>query len=1079
MSFLQALKQLPSHYVERGVRYSREGRVNIVVLDETGCRAEVQGSEHRPYRVTLYFEPDGKIDDDCSCPIGGGCKHVAAVLTILAEQAMGTTLGGNAIQPVAARDELSFALRWLAETPGAPAAEGKPEEHVRYLLSTTEWADPVRLTLSAKLFHRLKNGKWSAPRRYDYFAPDRWRKAPAYLQPIDHQIGQLAWRASYYRDDPIELADETGALLLQLLAESGRCYLEKFDGLLLRWGEPLPLTMAWHSHEDGATWPQPIAGELDTATSCVLPYQPPCYLDYQGPNTAIAGRANSPWPAPLLAHLLHASAMPTPMWQQLAEREPQQWNRLSLPLPGERPLRVVSDVAPSPVLRVRFVGSADAPQRVIQPGFDYDGVHVGAGDEACVTVRQDGQAVQVWRDLAAEAGWLSALAAPPARDCYPPALWPALQPGDRAQPNDMAWVRFLSEAVPALRAAGWHVEIAPEAAVEVLSADDWWGELEESGNDWFSLELGVVVDGEKLSLLPLLVDAIRQAPADYRLEALAGQAQLLLPAGPGRYLTLPGERLRPILATLTELFERDAPLDGPLQLPASHAARLGELGELPWAGGERLRALVAKLKDFQGIQPLAAPQGFRATLRGYQQQGLGWLQFLREYGLNGVLADDMGLGKTVQALAHIVSEKVAGRLDAPCLVIAPTSLMFNWQREASQFAPDLTVLLLHGPQRHRHFEQLGAADVVLTTYPLLARDQETLRAQRWHVLILDEAQAIKNPKAQAAQIVRELDARHRLCLTGTPMENHLGELWALFDFLMPGFLGSETQFKRVFRTPIEKQGDNERRRSLARRVAPFLLRRSKNEVATELPPKTEIVRAAELSGTQRDLYETVRLALHEKVRREVAAKGFKRSQIVILDALLKLREACCDPRLVKLEQAATVKHSAKLELLMQLLPELVEEGRRILLFSSFTRMLGLIEDELKEHGIEYVKLTGQTRDRATPVARFQAGEVPVFLISLKAGGVGLNLTAADTVIHYDPWWNPAVEEQATDRAYRIGQDKPVFVYRLLCQGTVEEKMQTLKDRKQALAAGVYGETGDTAALLAPDDLSELFAPLDS
>jgi superfamily II DNA or RNA helicase len=954
----RALKQLPSQSVERGIRYAQEDRVALIEQDESGCSAEVQGSRSQPYEVALNFKPDGGIVGVCSCPIGIGCKHVAAVLSLLAKRPLTVAESSSAPYSSAIKAEqpdpaLSLALQWLAETP-EPAPEGKPEEHVRYLLSAEDWHGPVKLTLVAKLFHRLKSGKWSAPHRYDYSVPDRWRKAPAYLQPVDHQIAQLLWAGNYYRTDASELPDETGALLLQLLAQSGRCHLEAFDGPLLRWGEPLPLRLEWQSDDDGGTRPQAVAGTLSPILCAVLPFSSPCYLDRY---SAIAGPADSRWPAPRLTHLLQATALPVTVWRQLAEREPQRWRELNLLLPDERP-----------------------PQ--------------------------------------------------------------------------------------------------------VIEANDWWGELQQSASDWFQLELGVMVDGEKISLLPLLVDAIRQTPADYRLEALADKAQLLLPTQDGRYLALPTERLRPILAMLTELFEQDAPLHGPIQLPVSHAPRLAEWGELPWSGGERLRELAARLHNFHDIAPLPAPAGFHAKLRNYQQQGLGWLQFLREHGLHGILADDMGLGKTVQALAHILTEKAAGRLDRPCLVVAPTSLMFNWQREAARYTPQLQVLLLHGTDRQRRFDRLGQADLVLTTYPLLARDHPILSAQPWHLLILDEAQAVKNPKSQAAQIVRTLNARHRLCLTGTPMENHLGELWALFDFLMPGLLGSESQFNRLFRSPIEKQDDQERRQLLARRIAPFLLRRRKSEVANELPPKTEIVREAELTGAQRDLYETVRLALHEKVRKEVAAKGFKRSQIVILDALLKLREVCCDPRLSRLEpseseQPSEAARSAKLELLMQLLPELVEEGRRILLFSSFTRMLALIEQELQTRGIGYVKLTGQTRDRETPVTRFQAGEVPVFLISLKAGGSGLNLTAADTVIHYDPWWNPAAEEQATDRAYRIGQDKPVFVYRLLCQGTVEEKMQALKARKQALAAGIYDEADGAGTALSADDLSQLFAPLDT
>jgi SNF2 family DNA or RNA helicase len=457
---------------------------------------------------------------------------------------------------------------------------------------------------------------------------------------------------------------------------------------------------------------------------------------------------------------------------------------------------------------------------------------------------------------------------------------------------------------------------------------------------------------------------------------------------------------------------------------------------------------------------------------------------LVRHELAGILADDMGLGKTAQTLAHLLVEKQAGRLDLPALVVLPTSLVFNWQAEAERFAPDLKVLNLHGADRHARFEELeagdvgaGKIDIALTTYPLLWRDAGLLQAREWSLLILDEAQTVKNAASKGAQVIRQVKARHRLGLTGTPLENHLGELWAQFDFLLPGFLGSHKDFTATWRTPIEKHGDTVRRDLLAARLRPFILRRRKEDVATELPPKTIIVRSVGLEGGQRDLYETVRAAMDEKVRAEIAGKGFARSQIVILDALLKLRQVCCDPRLLKSPAALRVKERAKLDLLMDMLPELIDEGRRILVFSQFTTMLGLIATELDKAKIGWVALTGDTRDRRIPVEDFQKGRVPVFLISLKAGGVGLNLTAADTVIHYDPWWNPAAENQATDRAHRIGQDKPVFVFKLVCAGSIEEKILALQERKAALAESVLSEDANALAKFGETDIAALLAPL--
>jgi len=523
--------------------------------------------------------------------------------------------------------------------------------------------------------------------------------------------------------------------------------------------------------------------------------------------------------------------------------------------------------------------------------------------------------------------------------------------------------------------------------------------------------------------------------------------------------------------------------NGTLKLSRFNAAALADMEEqnhglFSISGGKELRELGQKLKNFTGIQDVALPNNLQAELRPYQQQGLNWLQFLREYKFSGILADDMGLGKTIQTLAHLLLEKQAGRMRLPSLIIAPTSLMSNWRREAERFTPDLKVLILQGTERKQLFYKIRDYDLILTTYPLLPRDEETLLEHEYHYLILDEAQTVKNPLSKAAQLVRRIKSEHRLCLTGTPMENHLGELWAQFDFLMPGFLSDSATFKKRYRTPIEAHGDSEQRTRLSHRIAPFMLRRTKQDVATELPPKTEIIRSVPLYDKQAALYESIRLTMEKKVRDAIAQKGLSRSHITILDALLKLRQTCCDPRTLSLKEAQKVQQSAKLDLLMEILPEQLEEGRRILVFSQFTRMIALIEIELNSRKIGYAKLTGQTRNRDEAIERFKSGEANVFLISLKAGGVGLNLTEADTVIIYDPWWNPAAESQAADRAHRIGQDKPVFVYKLITENTVEEKIIAMQDKKRALAEGIYkGGAKEESLKLTAEDLTALFEPL--
>ncbi len=625
----------------------------------------------------------------------------------------------------------------------------------------------------------------------------------------------------------------------------------------------------------------------------------------------------------------------------------------------------------------------------------------------------------------------------------------------------------------------------PSAAVSLLTVDAWEAELVESepGSGWFDLDMGIIVEGQRLPLAPLLAALFRRDPRwldAYRLAQIDNSESIELKSTGGFRILVEARRLKPLAMTLIDLFDglRGEPALRISRFDASRLSELNDTSRWQFRGQEDVMSLAERLSAAQGVSPIAPPGGLQLQLRTYQQEGLAWLQFLREHRLAGILADDMGLGKTAQALAHLLLEKEAGRLDCPALIVLPTSLVFNWKSEAARFAPGLSVLALHGAERKARFAEIAQHDIVLTTYSLLWRDAEELTRHTYHLLILDEAQTVKNARSQGAEIVRRINARHRLCLTGTPLENHLGELWSQFDFLLPGFLGSNNNFTKYWRTPIEKGGDKARRELLSRRIRPFILRRRKEEVARELPPKTIIVRKVELLGSQRDLYETVRVAMDAVVREEVANRGFGRSQIVILDALLKLRQVCCDPRLLHSSPAAQrVSERGKLEMLMTMLPEQVNEGRRILLFSQFTSMLSLIEVELRKLGLDYVTLTGSTADRETPIRRFQNGEVPIFLISLKAGGVGLNLTAADTVIHYDPWWNPAVENQATDRAHRIGQDKPVFVYKLIVAGSIEEKILALQERKADLAAGVLSADSNIDYKFGEDDLASLFAPL--
>lgn len=462
------------------------------------------------------------------------------------------------------------------------------------------------------------------------------------------------------------------------------------------------------------------------------------------------------------------------------------------------------------------------------------------------------------------------------------------------------------------------------------------------------------------------------------------------------------------------------------------------------------------------------------VLRPYQKQGVGWLQFLRENSFGGVLADEMGLGKTLQTLAflRLVRHQQVGSL--PMLVICPTSLVFNWEAEAKKFTPSLKLLALQGPERHAWFKEIPQHDLIVTSYALIRRDWEQYRELEFDTVVLDEAQHIKNRETQNAQAVKSIKSRHRLVLTGTPLENSVLDLWSIFDFLMPGYLGSAQDFRERYEAPIARQRDSQAQLRLKRRLRPFLLRRLKTEVAADLPAKLEQVSYCELTSEQRGVYQQIIEASRKEILDATAQQGAAKSRMMVLTALLRLRQACCDLRLLKPESAT--HSSGKLDMFSELLQEVIDGGHRVLVFSQFVSMLALLKERLAQENIEFCYLDGSTANRAAVVERFQKdSSVPVFLISLKAGGTGLNLTGADTVIHFDPWWNPAVEVQATDRAHRIGQTKVVTSYKLITRDTVEEKILTLQTRKREIIQATIGDEEQFLGALSWEEIQELLS----
>jgi len=580
-----------------------------------------------------------------------------------------------------------------------------------------------------------------------------------------------------------------------------------------------------------------------------------------------------------------------------------------------------------------------------------------------------------------------------------------------------------------------------------------------SGMDWLSLKLSFESDGVSVSR-----DELARCLAE-------GKKYVRL--DDGSFAAFDPVNVKAMLEREVELMMA-AGKNG--RFPLSQAGRLQEL--LGHASEALVPAttkdLFKKLQSIDEIEAAKKPRGLKGTLRPYQEQGLSWLKFIHDIGSGGVLADDMGLGKTLQTIALLLSVKQEEK-SVKALIVAPTSVVTNWVREIERFAPTLTVALWHGQQRKEQQDELETADVIITSYALLRRDEEMLKELDLTYAILDEAQHIKNPMSATAAAAKRLRAKRRLALTGTPIENRLSEIWSIFDFVSPGLLGPLNKFEERFARPIA-DGDHKTAARLRATIHPFILRRTKSEVAKDLPEKIEMDQICDLAGEQKSLYTQVVREVRAQIMGDVERLGVSGAHIQILAGLTRLRQAACDPRLLGLPRPFSDEDSGKLIALRELVEECEAGGHKVLVFSQFVTMLQLIKNALDKDGITYEYLDGSTKDRPERVDRFQNDPgCTVFLISLKAGGTGLNLTAADTVIHFDPWWNPAVEDQATDRAHRIGQTKVVTAYRLVAAGTIEEKILQLKAKKRELVSSVLTEDAGGAKKLTKSDLDELFS----
>ncbi|MCE6958742.1 DEAD/DEAH box helicase [Cereibacter sphaeroides] len=892
------------------------------------------------------------------------------------------------------------------------------------------------------------------------------------LQPDVEILGELdllGFGAESLKRGRAPLPDRGFSRILPLMiriAATGRGRWGGRRGPLLQHCDPKAGEFAWIALPDGE---QEMA--LLTASGrqlTAIPGRPPVWID---PETGEFGELETGLSPDRIRILAQAPRIPARMaakvrWRLAGARAG------GMPLPDALEMKTVEDVTPVPVLELRgrpsSAGTAADGRVVFNPAlmlsFDYDGKRAVPNQGGDLHIQRNGALTTIKRNREAEAaavtrlngfgafatgagGGLMAFLDATGTDASAEAMRSALN--------------FLSQGVPELSQEGWKIVRDSSWPIRLIDQPSRIRATVTGEGPAARLGVSLSVAGQSIDMVPLVASLLGRLPRDMSEEFVASREFETLISQKAGYVRLsPGEYAPMDLGRLVDVvrvFVRHEGLVTKARRPepgevASVAQKLDGCG-VPVIGGEELIELgrrFSRLSDPEAIQP---PDAFKATLRAYQATGYGWLRTLFEMGHGGILADDMGLGKTLQALALLVHVHLEQREPAPSLVVLPTSLVGTWLRHAREFAPELKVLVLHGSGRHGSFSDIADHHVILTTYPLLHRDHQKLLTRFWSVAILDEGQQVKNPASGGARLIRDIRATTRLILTGTPVENALMDLWTLMDWVMPGLLGDRRSFKAGFQTPIERDGDEKAQAELNRRVKPFILRRTKNEVAADLPEKTEITELVPLGDEQRALYESIRLAMDKRIRAVIAERGVKGSTISILDALLRMRQACCDPGLLK--QQNTISESAKRERLIGMLGNLVGEGRRVLVFSQFVEMLRLIEADVKREGWSYEWLSGQTKDRDAAVDRFQDGKSSIFLISLKAGGTGLTLTAADTVILYDPWWNPAVERQAMDRAHRIGQTQKVFVYRLVAEGTVEETILGLQARKQALADAVF------------------------
>ncbi len=1034
----------------RGQEYVRQGRVGHIATGSGTAgsliQAQVRGSSYRSYQtVARYDAGTSAITLSCSCPVGRNCKHGAALLWHM------RTVNLRALTPAWQRALTDLAAEARRGSVGAPLAiQVTYSAGAGVVLRPLVWGRSLRWVRSGitwdSVGHRW-GGEFLEAHRAVLAGLARTRdqgSSSYYSRRADVlDLGEVADVAWYWLAEAvaagIPLVPASGQLPVRLAAEPAQLTsrlsrtdagiavhtLVVADGqeFTLRHGDLLGVPPHGFAVDtDAALLLARFAEPLTRGQQALLLQHP--RLDI--PDSDVPGFAAEFHPA--LRRMVTVEVGP------------------GVDLPEAEPPRLL--------LRVEF-----QPDHVTQLRWAFR-YRVGTGD-LDVELYPYGEQ-PAYRDQDAEEALLAAL---------PEGPWPAGSEGSRRRVAEQASLTgaatadFVTHWLDRLAAAGVLVEtrgdpgsyrLATQAPRVSLSVTD-----PPEGTDWFNLSVSVTIEDELVEFRELFT-------------ALAiGQSHLILPSGTWFSLERPElDQLRHLIEEAKELTPRES--DG-LRLRTEHAGlweELLSLGVVAEQSAAWTRAASALLQ-VENLPPAPVPVGLGATLRPYQELGFRWLHFLYQARLGGILADDMGLGKTMQALALACSLKEAGDLDRPMLVVAPTSVLGTWAAEAARFAPGLVVRVVAQTSKKRTqdlADLVEGADLVVTSYTLLRLDEEEYISQTWSAVLLDEAQFVKNRQSRGYQSVRKLRARTKFAITGTPLENNLMDLWSLLSIVAPGLFADPVSFTDRYRRPIESGTDPSALTRLHRRVRPLMLRRTKETVAAELPPKQEQVLAVELSPSHRRLYDKQLAAERKKVLGLVG--DLRRNRITILASLTLLRQLALSPALVLPGQAAV---SAKIDTLVELVTELAAEGHRALVFSQFTGYLGLVRERLAAEGIGASYLDGRTRDRAARIEGFRAGADPVFLISLKAGGFGLTLTEADYVFILDPWWNPAAELQAIDRTHRIGQDKHVMVYRLVSADTIEEKVVALQERKRDLFAKVVGEGGELAAPLTAEDIRSLLA----